>query len=150
MSIPQPVSLNWSTIFHWLRWIMFPSEGWTSLIEWSDSPSNDLNITCNTLVTRNQTLITIQRGWEGIPESIVLNLIICLVRISVLFWTSQSVPITVLIIFNSLQTFIVIFVIIRHLARRRQKRYAKEHTNASDDEYEFNSHWTQIDYWIVL
>ena len=64
---------------------MFPSEGWTSLIEWSDSPSNDLNITCNTLVTRNQTLITIQRGWEGIPESIVLNLIICLVRISVLF-----------------------------------------------------------------
>ena len=49
--------------------------------EMSDSPSPETNITCNILVSRNQTIVVIQRGWEGIPESIVLNLTVCLVRI---------------------------------------------------------------------
>lgn len=64
--------------------------------DWTDSTSES-NITCNVLVIRNNTLVVLDRGWEGIPESIVLNLTICLI-------------------------FIVIFVIIRGLARSRQKR----------------------------
>lgn len=40
----------------------------------------DYNVTCNGVLTKNMTLITIDRGWEGIPESFVINLILCVVR----------------------------------------------------------------------
>ncbi len=44
----------------------------------------DSNITCNILVIKNNTIVEIQSGWEGIPESIVLNLSICAVFILIL------------------------------------------------------------------
>ncbi len=51
--------------------------------ESKSSPNSELdsNIKCNILVAENQTLVVIQRGWEGIPESIVVNLSICVVFI---------------------------------------------------------------------
>lgn len=41
----------------------------------------DLNYTCNVFLSKNMTLIEIDRGWEGIPESLVIQLILCLVCI---------------------------------------------------------------------
>lgn len=46
-----------------------------------------MNETCNSILTKNNTLIEIDRGWEGIPESLVINLILCIVKqkVTVLF-----------------------------------------------------------------
>jgi hypothetical protein len=65
----------------------------------SPNPDSDSNITCNILVVRNQTLVVIQRGWEGIPESIVINLSICAVFILILILISFYIN---LLIINSL------------------------------------------------
>ncbi|XP_054152940.1 CSC1-like protein 1 [Oppia nitens] len=80
----------------------------SDLPEWMDNilmdnPSNS-NFTCNIIVPKNKTYVAIQRGWEGIPESVVLNLILCLIMI-------------------------MIFVITRQLARRKQR-----HTLATNDD----------------
>lgn len=40
---------------------------------------NDFNRTCNVILSKNQTLIEIDRGWEGIPETLVINLVFCFV-----------------------------------------------------------------------
>lgn len=41
----------------------------------------DYNQTCNVILSKNQTLIEIDRGWEGIPETLVINLVLCFVSI---------------------------------------------------------------------
>lgn len=41
----------------------------------------DLNYTCNVFLTKNMTLIRFDRGWEGIPESLVIQLVLCLFMI---------------------------------------------------------------------
>ncbi|KAH9393368.1 Transmembrane protein 63C [Tyrophagus putrescentiae] len=43
---------------------------------------NDFNRTCNVILSKNQTLIEIDRGWEGIPETLVINLVFCFILIS--------------------------------------------------------------------
>lgn len=40
---------------------------------------SDYNQTCNVILSKNQTLIEIDRGWEGIPETLVINLVLCFV-----------------------------------------------------------------------
>ena len=42
-------------------------------------PDYNYNKTCNVILTKNQTLIHIDRGWEGIPETLIINLVLCLV-----------------------------------------------------------------------
>lgn len=44
-----------------------------------------MNETCNSILTKNNTLIEIDRGWEGIPESLVINLILCIVSNRICF-----------------------------------------------------------------
>lgn len=41
----------------------------------------DYNYTCNVFLFKNMTIIEIDRGWEGIPESLVINITLCLVNI---------------------------------------------------------------------
>ncbi|UXI17429.1 hypothetical protein NH340_JMT03372 [Sarcoptes scabiei] len=64
----------------------------------------DLNYTCNVFLSKNLTLIEIDRGWEGIPESLVINLILC--------------------------SFLILpFVIFRYLARYRSNVKSSSRTN---------------------
>ena len=45
----------------------------------------DYNETCNVILTKNQTLIEIDRGWEGIPETFIINIVLCLVWLDLSF-----------------------------------------------------------------
>ena len=48
---------------------------------------SDYNQTCNVILSKNQTLIVIDRGWEGIPETLVINLTLCIVCIIFCWYT---------------------------------------------------------------
>lgn len=43
--------------------------------------NNEMRQTCNSILVKNNTFIEIDRGWEGIPESLVINLVLCLVSV---------------------------------------------------------------------
>lgn len=75
----------------------------------------DYNQTCNVVLTKNQTLIEIDRGWEGIPETLVINLILCSVRIP----CHSLIHIIWPPIFHFLQLLIGSFILIRFLSSQQ-------------------------------
>lgn len=91
----------------------------------------DLNYTCNVFLSKNLTLIEIDRGWEGIPESLVINLILCSVSLILLllgrrdsrlfYFLNHQLNFEILFssFFCIFKFLILPFVIFRYLARYR-------------------------------